>query len=219
MKKSIVWAGCYMLILAGLLACGTNKGGVDEDTGKVNPPNNVQTYEVTSFDTWTMTSTEGDSASLMFSHTSEVLSWADYVYNSGSIDMTMLIWARVLLQYPITEDDTWFESGGSNNFTLDSTIVVEDTDAQVEVQAGTFTSCVVTSETTSVDPAYNNGKYIEVRKRYFAPAVGLVRVEDTWHTGEVTTGELIDFEVHDPDPDDYFPLAIGDWWKFEWTSN
>jgi hypothetical protein len=218
-KKSIVWFGFYVLIFAGLFACGTDKGGVDEDTGEVNPPDIVETYEVTGPGTWTMTSTEGDSASLVFSRTSEGLSWIDYAYLSGGINISMMIWSRVLQQYPITEGDTWSESGGSNGFTVDSTTVVEDIDALVEVQAGTFASCVVTSETFSVDPAYNNGKYIEVRKRYFAPAVGLVKVESTWHTGEVTMGELTDYEVHGAAPDDYFPLAIGDWWSFDWTTN
>jgi len=39
-----------------------------------------------------------------------------------------------------------------------------------------------------------------------------------WYPGQVTTGELVDYDVHDPAPDDYFPLATGDWWKFEWTT-
>jgi hypothetical protein len=211
MEKSMVWIGFYVLILAGLFACGGNKGGVDNDKGEVNPPDNVLTYTVTEPNTWTITSTEGDNLSLVFSHTSKELSWVDYFYNSGSIDIVMLIWSRVLLQYPITEGTTWSD--------IDSTIVVQDTDVQVEVQAGSFASCVMTVETISVDQADNNGKFIEVRKRYFAPAVGLVKVQDTWHTGEVTTGELIKYEVHDPDPSDYFPLAIGDWWKLEWTTN
>ncbi len=210
MKKSILWIGFFILLFAGLFACGGSGGGVDNANGEVNPPDSTETYEVTGPGTWSMTATEGGSDTLIFSNTSDGLSWVDYSNGYGT-SITYLIWSRVLLQYPITEGDTWSD--------VDSTIVVQDTDAQVEVVAGTFTSCVMTVETTSVDPANSNSSFIEIRKRYFAPAVGLVKVEDTWHTGEVTTGELTEYDVHDPDPGDYFPLALGDLWKFKWTTN
>jgi hypothetical protein len=218
MKKSLIWVWFFMVIFAGLFACGGNSGGVDNTNGEVNPPDSTETYEVTGPGTWSMTATEGGSDTLIFSNTSDELSWVDYSNGYGT-GIPFLVWSRVLLQYPITEGDTWSESGGSNGYDMEMTTSVEDINATVEVKAGTFTSCVVTVETTDVDPAYNNGSYIEVRTRYFAPALGLVKVVDTWHTGEVTTGELTEYEVHNPDPGDYFPLALGDRWKFKWTTN
>jgi hypothetical protein len=219
MKKSILWFGLYLLMIMCLVACGGgNKGEVIDDNGEVNPPDSTETFEVTGPETWSMTANGSGSDTLTFSKTSDALSWVDY-NNANGTGISYMIWSRMLLKYPITQGETWSESGGSNGYTLDSTIIVEDTDAQVVVKAGTFNSCIVSTEVTSVDPAYNSGMYIEVRKRYFAPAVGLVKVEDTWHTGEVTTGELVSYEVHDPDPNDYFPLAIGDKWTFEWTTN
>jgi hypothetical protein len=218
MKKNIVWAVFSMLLAVGLVACSTNKGGVDEDTGgDSNPPASEETYEVTEPNTWTVSSSLDYSGSILFSHIDEGLSWVDL--NSGSTNLAMLFWSRILLQYPITEGDTWSESGGSNGFTVDTTTVIEDTDAQVEVPAGTFTSCVVTSEIFSVDPEYNNGVYIAEYRRYFAPAVGLVKLEARWKDGNITVGELLEYEVHDPDPNDYFPLTVSDWWKFDWSTN
>ncbi len=219
MKRSIVWVWLSVFILTSLLSCSTNRGGVDQDTGEVDPPDSTETYTVTGLGTWSMTANETGEDTLVFSRTRDELSWVDYQYNSGNASVTYLIWSRVLLQFPVTEGDTWSESGGSNGYDMEMTTLVEDINATVEVKAGTFTSCVVTVETTDVDPAYNDGSYIEVRTRYFAPAVGLVKVVVTWHTGEITTGELIESEVHDPEPNDYFPLAIGDQWKFEWTTD
>lgn len=219
MKKGIVRVWFFALILAGLVACSSSRGGVDEDTGEVDPPDSTETYTVTGAGTWSMSANGTGSDTLVFSRTGDDLSWVDYQYGSGDASIQYLIWSRVLLQFPITEGDTWSESGGSNGYTVELSTVVEDIDAQVEVEAGTFTSCVVTVETFSVDPAYNNGAFIAEYRRCFAPGVGLVKVQDTWHTGEVTTGELVDYEVHDPAPGDCFPLALGDWWTFEWTTD
>jgi hypothetical protein len=74
---------------------------------------------------------------------------------------------------------------------VDSTTVIVDAAAQVVVPAGTFPSCVVTSETISVNPSYNNGVYVEEYRRYFAPAVGLVKVTARWRKGATTVGELL----------------------------
>jgi len=220
MNRVISTAVSCVLTMTCLAACGAGStGGVDEDTGKVSPPDSTETYEVTGPATWSMTANGIGFDTIIFSHTGERLWWVTYNSGSGGAGIQYLIWSSVLLKYPITQGETWSETGGSNGYTVETATVVEDTDAEVTVKAGMFTSCVVTTETFSVDSAYNKGAYIAEYRRYFAPAVGLVKVVDTWHTGEVTTGELVEYVVHEPDPDDYFPLAAGDRWKFEWTTN
>jgi hypothetical protein len=217
MKKGMVWLGLFAIISASLFDCGGGKGGVDEVGNEVNPPDATETYTVTGAQTWSLSGDGSGSDTLVFSKTGDELSWVDYD-NTNGIGISYFIWSRVLLRYPVTEGDTWSESGGSNGYTIETTTVVEDTDAEMTVDAGTFTSCVVTRETFSVDSTYNSGSYIAQYRKFYAPGVGLVKVQDTWHTGEVSTGVLIDYRVHDPDPGDYFPLAAGDWWKFEWTT-
>jgi hypothetical protein len=217
-KKSMVRAIFYLLVAAGLAACVSNKGGADEDAvGDSRSSPAEETYTVNEPDTWTVSSTLGYSGSVLFSHTSESLSWVDL--NSGGTNIGMLLWSRVLMKYPVTEGSSWTESGGSNGFIVDSATVIEETAAQVDVPAGTFTSCVVTSETFSVDPNYNNGVYIAEYTRYFAPGVGLVKLVARWRNNDTTVGELLEYQVHDPDPDDYFPMTIHDWWKFGWSTN
>jgi hypothetical protein len=219
MKKTILWICLNVFISAFLCACGASKGGVDNSAaGEVNPPDNTATYTVTAPGTWSMTADGSGSDTLVFSRTGNELSWSDYQYNDGNAGIDYLVWARVLLKFPVIEGDSWTESGGSNEYTIDSATVVEDIDAEVTVKAGTFTSCVVTKETFSVDPAYNSGAFISVYKKYFAPGVGLVKVVDTWYPGKVTTGELVEYHVQEADPDDYFPMEMGDWWKFDWTT-
>ncbi len=219
MKKNIVWI-CLGIIMAFCLsACGSGGGGVDETPGgEVDPPDSTETYTVTAPGTWSMTADGTGSDTLVFSRTDDQLSWTTYEFGAANSGINYLIWSRVLLKFPVAEGDSWSESGGSNGYTIDSATVVEDTDAEVTVKAGTFTSCVVTKETFSVDPAYNDGAFISEYKKYFAPGVGLVKVVDTWHPGQVTTGELVEYVVHDPAPDDYFPMTTGDWWEFEWTT-
>lgn len=220
MKRNIVLICLSVFVSAYLCSCGANKGGVDESpTGEVNPPDSTETYTVTAPETWSMTSNGTGSDTLVFSRTSEKLSWSDYQYGTGEAAIQYIIWSGVLLKFPIVEGDSWSESGGSNGYTIDSTTAVEDIDAEVTVKAGTFTSCVVTKETFSVDPAYNSGAFISEYKKYYAPGIGLVKVIDTWHPGQVTIGELVDYDVQGADPGDYFPMATGDWWKFEWTTD
>lgn len=219
MKRSIEWVVVCVLTLAVLVSCSSDGGGVDEDTGEVNPPDSTETYTVTSPGTWSMTANGTGSDTLVFSRTGDSLSWADYQAGGGNAAIQYIIWSRVLLEFPVTEGDSWSESGGSNGYTIESATVVEDTDAEVTVKAGTFTSCVVTKETFGVDPAYNGGAFISEYRRYFAPGVGLVKVVDTWYPGQVTTGELVEYRVEAADPGDCFPMATGDWWKFEWTTD
>ncbi len=219
MKWSIVWFWIYILILACLLSCSSNKGGVDEDTGEVDPPDSTEIYTVTGPGTWSMTANGTGQDTLVFFHTDKNLSWADYQLGGGNASIQYIIWSRVLLKFPIVEGDTWSESGGSNGYTVESATVVEDTDAEVTVKAGTFTSCVVTKETFNVDSAYNNGVFITEYRKYYAPGVGLVKLVNTWYPGQVTTGELVEYNVEGADPGDYFPMATGDWWILDWTTD
>jgi hypothetical protein len=219
MKRGIVWVWIYVLILAGLLSCSSNKGGVDEDTGGVDPPDSTETYTVTGPGTWSMKADGTGNDTLVFSRTGNSLSWADYQYGGGNASIQYIIWSSVLLKFPVVEGDTWSETGGSNGYTIESATVVEDTDAEVTVKAGTFTSCVVTKETFIVDPAYNNGAFMTEYRKYYAPGVGLVKLVNTWYPGQVTTGELVEYSVEGADPGDYFPMATDDWWKFEWTTD
>ena len=219
MKKNI-GSICLVIFMAFCFCgCGAGgKGGVDSSNGEVDPPDSTETYTVTGPGTWSMTANGTGNDTIVFSRTGSSLSWADYQSGGGEASIQYIIWSRVLLRLPIAEGDTWSESGGSNGYTIESATVVEDTDAEVTVRAGTFTSCVVTIETFSVEASYNSGAFITEYRKYYAPGVGLVKMVNTWYPGQVTTGELVEYSVDGADAADYFPMATGDWWKFEWTT-
>lgn len=179
----------------------------------------TETYTVNTADQWDIVSSNGSKGYISF--------WQDsagaYIssYNTGGAALAGFTgfaggYPPIVLRYPIRAGDTWSGSGISGGYTVSSETVVTNAAAQVTVAAGAFT-CVETTETTSVPEAYNNGAYVSEYKRYFAPGVGLVKVVNKWHDGQISTGELQKYTVPSADPNDYFPLNLNNSWTFQWN--
>ena len=128
-----------------------------------------------------------------------------------------------LLKLPATEGEMWSNSYG------DGTVerFVEAIDEIVSVPAGEFNHCVKVKTTVQMR-ATNEGspqadENYNLRKEYregdkwmwFAKGIGVVKVEHHHPNGKQTTIELTDYHLVELS-DTYFPISIGNRWRYEW---
>jgi len=123
---------------------------------------------------------------------------------------------RKLLEFPVTPGDTWTQAG-ENGALAETSIEGHET---VTVEAGTFPSCIkhvtVISDAQGKPEAndFANG----VRTLWFAPGVGLVKMQYTHDNGKVTEAELLRSEISEQSSD-YMPLAAGNEWTYAWSND
>jgi hypothetical protein len=95
----------------------------------------------------------------------------------------------------------------------------------VAAPAGTFDSCAVieTRITTSAEDLgggpeveREHAYYAGVKRVWYAPGVGLVRLRYQHRNGRETDIQLIDYELAEASPA-YLPLAPGNRWRYRWT--
>ena len=107
---------------------------------------------------------------------------------------------------------------------MQATTKVERLDATAEVPAGAFRNClelVTEFERKGEDPSeiYRrlNLKNSGMRRAWFAPGVGLVRL--TYQHGDGVETEVLLTDYHVPeDTEDYFPLQLGARWHYQVTN-
>ena len=105
--------------------------------------------------------------------------------------------------------------------------VVEATDETVSVPAGNFNHCVKVKTTVQMRPAnegspqadenYNRRKEYRAGEKWmwFQKGVGVVKAEHHHPNGKQTIIELTDYHLAEPN-DAYFPISIGNRWRYEW---
>lgn len=147
---------------------------------------------------------------------------------------------EILLTYPITVSDVWEGSvtQGARKGWDGVTTVLSDSES-VEGTAGRFSNCLLLrteiigqgkyakihrdssvkeSDFGNFVPQADNDFLCGTRLMWFAKKVGLVQVRYEHKDGTITSIQLTDF-LHREAKDDYFPLAVGNTWRYEWTNS
>ena len=137
-----------------------------------------------------------------------------------------------LLKLPAKKGETW--SGSHHDGLVERVIesVGETGFARLlreplRVPAGEFDNCVRVKTTMRLraanegspqaDEIYNRSKGFREGEKWmwFAPGVGIVRLEHHHANGKRTVIELTSYQMKG-DSNSYFPLAIGNRWNYEW---
>jgi hypothetical protein len=128
-----------------------------------------------------------------------------------------------LLKLPIKISEKWSFSN------LDGAVerLLEADNETVSVPAGRFERCVQVKSTVKLraanegspqaDETYNRSKGFREGEKWmwFAPGVGIVKAEHNHANGKRTIVELVGYHLTESS-NAYFPLAIGDLWRYEW---
>ena len=102
--------------------------------------------------------------------------------------------------------------------------VLVSKDERVEVPAGEFEGCALIETTISASGEEKElvpeierirGYYAGVKRAWFAPGVGLVRLLYQHKNGRVTDIQLVEHQVKEPG-EDYLPMALGNRWRYRW---
>jgi RNA polymerase sigma-70 factor (ECF subfamily) len=133
-------------------------------------------------------------------------------------------WADApLLKLPAKKGETW----SSSNHDGQVERVIKSVGETVSVPAGKFDECVQVKTTMRLRAAnegspqaneiYNCSKGFREGEKWmwFAPGVGIVRVEHHHQNGKRTVIELTSYQIKE-DSKGYFLLAIGNRWNYEW---
>lgn len=104
--------------------------------------------------------------------------------------------------------------------------VVKSDSETVEVAAGQFSGCVLIETVISTSAEGRplkedllqgaRGYFAGVKKAWFAPGVGLVKLRYRHRNGYETYGELLEYETTQGSTD-YLPLALDNRWRYAWT--
>ena len=138
-----------------------------------------------------------------------------------------------ILKFPAKVGDCWQGTLESRNEEiLPATRTIEAKDDTIVVSAGKFEHCLrvktVVSEPDGADfsdrmKIFDRRILCGVRTMWFAPGVGLIKYRHENEEGESYTIQLLNFHVDSETDGDYFPLSIGNHWKYErptsWCNN
>ncbi len=149
----------------------------------------------------------------------EVYSFADAEVNNTAINDVFGIFTTPFIKFPIYKGDEWVVK---DNISLDGYPVevkynVLETDETVVVPAGTFKNCVRLQETITFPNLFTPDSLApNTIIRWFAPKVGIIKVQIFRYNNSVSTGELKQYSVAEQKNKDYFPLKKGNYWEFVW---
>jgi hypothetical protein len=124
-----------------------------------------------------------------------------------------------IIQFPIVVDNQWsgkVSDRGVANWIGKTT--VESRTQIIPVPAGTFSNCLkLKTEITLAAGGPSTDFMSGTRYMWFAPGVGLIKVEYYHGNGKVTKILLKEYEIgRMVDEGDYFPLNKGMEWRYEW---
>jgi len=131
-----------------------------------------------------------------------------------------------LLKSPPVLNDRW---NGEDGFTYPGwrySSTVSGLSETVSAGSQIFTNCLKITTTITGDGVFNgtpvsqeqNAFVRGVRDIWFAPGVGVVKMQYKHENGFTTTAELISSTLVNNDSSDYFPLAIGNQWTYQWIN-
>lgn len=134
---------------------------------------------------------------------------------------------RKFLDAAIPVGGSW--SGDAFSYSLQplqGTVTVKSASESVTMPAGTFENCLLTEQVTTEGDLPDDGPekkkelnrmvFCGIRRAWFAPGVGLVRIHVHRGDDAEATSQLTDFAVDDQ-PEDYLPLAAGNSWTYGWA--
>jgi RNA polymerase sigma-70 factor (ECF subfamily) len=125
-----------------------------------------------------------------------------------------------LIQKPINIGKNWNEYN-QNGYTYQST--VESVGEGLNISAGIFPGCLKVKTVITGEGRKDGKKTPEIdtfvrgtRFMWFAPGVGLLKLEYHHQEGCVTEAELKGHSVKEGN-NSYLPLAVGNIWRYHWT--
>ena len=128
-----------------------------------------------------------------------------------------------LLQLPVTPGSSWTEADAHGSWER----TVEADDECIQTPAGEFEGCVRVRTRARLRPATDGAlpsprrrpkerDYLEGEKRmWFAPGAGIARAEYDHANGQRTAAVLVEYSCSEGG-DGYYPLVVGNWWRYEW---
>jgi tetratricopeptide (TPR) repeat protein len=132
---------------------------------------------------------------------------------------------KAFLDDSVGVGESW--SGEAFSYTyqpLQATVTVKSKAERVTVPAGTFANCLLTEQVTTEselpDDApdrkkeLNRSTFVGTRRAWYAPGVGLVRLEVARGDGLEAAIELREYTISGGEG--YLPLAIGNAWTYGW---
>ncbi|MEM3489919.1 MAG: post-COAP-1 domain-containing protein, partial [Nitrososphaerota archaeon] len=124
------------------------------------------------------------------------------------------------LPTPLNLGDSWTGSGsvpgrGQDQITYTATSTALRFES-ITVPAGTF-NCILVETTITATNSLPGADYLSgTRQMWFADGVGLIKLVYNHRDGSVTEAKLLSHTC-DPSPSgEYFPLATGNSWRYEW---
>jgi len=123
-----------------------------------------------------------------------------------------------ILDFSLSVGDSWsmnVPSGGLDSMKV--TVTIESDSETVSVPADEFENCLKTKIVTSEEPKDCEGNRCGEREFIYAPGVGLVKSTFVRRNGTVGIAQLKEYTLSDDNSKDYFPLAIGNKWFYEWA--
>jgi len=138
------------------------------------------------------------------------------------------IFKEKLLEFPLEVGKSWHtgwrEDGPVGEEVVTAPRTTESVGETVVTSAGTFENCLKVKMEVSTaerdDPedsprAQWRGQYDGVRTEWYAPGVGLVKVQYNHKNGNRTDAQLIHCSLV-KDTTEYLPLMLGNEWQYEW---
>lgn len=122
-----------------------------------------------------------------------------------------------ILDSSLSVCDSWsmdVPSGGMEP--MKATVTIESDSETVSVPAGEFSNCLKTKIVTSDEPEDCEENRCGEREFIYAPGVGLIKSTSVRRDGAISIAELTNYTVSNGN-EDYFPLAVGNKWTYEWA--
>jgi tetratricopeptide (TPR) repeat protein len=122
-----------------------------------------------------------------------------------------------LLDFSLSVGDGWstgVPSGGMEPMKI--TVTIESDSETISVLAGEFSNCLRTKIATSEEPEDCEKNRCGKREFIYAPGVGLVKATFVRRDGPIGVAQLASYTISGGS-EDYFPLALGNKWTYEWS--
>jgi len=120
-----------------------------------------------------------------------------------------------ILVYPADKGQAWAESGRWELKAQVETIPA----GSIKVKAGVFANCVKhTTVITNTRKSSNENDFVNGKRfLWFAPGVGLVKMDYHHADGTHTTAQLVQYSLSS-DSQDLWPLSLTNEWTYQWQS-
>jgi RNA polymerase sigma-70 factor (ECF subfamily) len=135
-----------------------------------------------------------------------------------------------ILKLPPDINHSWegYITENHHNQTFSATRIIEVNNDTIVVPAGRFENClrVVTKIKEPSDADFGDSSKVFDRREicgkqtvWFAPGVGIVKFRHEDIRGGSVSFQLVEYDIKDNGDNDYFPLHVGNCWKYERYTN